>query len=171
MVWRYELPDLDKYISNNFQWGVAPLPLFNGNNIQLLHGPSGWAVAGSAKYPEECFRFMEFLVGERGQIETAKLGWNIPGNKKIAYSDYFLKNMNRIDSEEINRIFLKEADSLNPALLNPHIPISKFYIIIDETLNSEIVKKYDGKVNIPLKMAVEKINKEITENLARNGIR
>jgi len=165
LVWRFQLPDLVKYIGNRFRWAVAPIPLFNGKRIQLLHGPSGWAISKKTKHPEECFKFMEFLVGEEGQIETAKLGWNIPGNKRIAYSEYFLENLKREDSEEINRIFLNSIDELNPTLLNPYISISKFYTILDEMLDVNNIRKYGGRVDIPLKIAVERINKEIEENL------
>jgi multiple sugar transport system substrate-binding protein len=165
LVYRYELPDLTKYIGDRFAWGIAPLPSFNGAHKQLLHGPSGWAISEKTKYPEASFKFMEFLVGEKGQIATAKLGWNIPANKKIASSDYFLKDLKRKDSEKINRIFLQAMDDLNPTLLNPYISISQVYTILQETLDVDIIRKYKGKVGIPLKKAVKRINAVIEENM------
>ncbi len=169
MIWRFELPDLRKYISDRFKWDVASLPSFNGRNIQFLHGPSGWSISKDTKYPEDCIRFMEFMVGETGQVETAKIGWNIPGNKKIAYSDYFLQNLNRDDSERINRLFLRAIDTFDGTLLNPYIPINRVNTIIDEELDPNIIRKYGGHVEIPLRKAVKRINQGIAENPEGNA--
>ncbi len=165
MVYRYQLPDLTKYISDRFAWDIAPLPSFNGKNIQLLQGPSGWAISQKTKYPEASFKFLEFLIGEKRQIANAKLGWNVPANKKIAYSDYFLKDLKRKDPEKINQIFLQAIDNLNSSLLNPYISITRLGTILSNTLDTGIIKKYQGKVRIPLKNAVKRINELIEENI------
>lgn len=164
MRWRYELPDIVKYIGNRFKWDVCSHPKFAKYRRQLFHGPSGWSISNSTKYPEACFRFMEFLVGEQGQIETAKLGWNIPGNKKIANSEYFLLNLPRPDSEKINRTFLEEIEYFDYTLLNPYIQISKVYNILGEELDAAVIKKYNNNVKEGLIKAVKRINKELESN-------
>jgi len=168
LAWRYELPDMIKHIKY-FRWDVAPLPVIGEKRVQLMHGPSGWAISAKTKYPEAAFKFLEFLAGKEGQIETAKLGWNIPSNREIAYSHFFLKNLRREDSERINRVFLDAIDYLDPSLLNPYLPLSRFYDILNSELDPEVItRKYGRKVAPALERAVERINKEIEENLEEN---
>ena len=132
MIYRYELPDLLKGIRSRFKWSVAPLPLVNGRRLQVFYGPSGWCISSGTKHPKEAFEFLEFLAGKRAQIENAKLGWDVPADERVAESDDFLKDLNRPDSEAINRVFLDAMKDMYWGFVNPYIPARRLVAIMQD---------------------------------------
>ena len=65
-------------------------------------------------------RQLEWLVVGDCEKELARIGYNIPVIKKIAYSDLFLTNPNH--PEGFNKIFMDEVEYTIPSPLTPHAP-------------------------------------------------
>ncbi len=171
IIGRWQMPDLIRDIGGRFSWDVAPYPLFGKKKIFVLHGPTGWAISAKTKHPEESFHFLEVLIGPEGQLATAKAGWNLPSNKKIAYSDAFLKNLDHPHSEKINRIFLAAAENRIPIRYNPYLSPHTFYLFYKEKLHHEVIRKHGGKVGPVLEMATKEMNGEIATNLSKEAAR
>lgn len=87
----------------DFEWDVRPNPVGPSGQITSFNNQedctfSGWSgsvglaiIKGSKgeQYAEQAYRFIEFIFGEEGQIEQAKLGFQIPNQIDVAQTDVF----------------------------------------------------------------------------------
>jgi len=164
---RWRVPVLKKEVGDRFRWGAAPT-LHNQKNIRasVMIGPCGWAIYKGTKYPEEVFKFLEYLVGRESQIKTAKLGWNIPVSKEIANSNYFMGDPKDID--RINKIFLDESKFVHPLPLNPYISYEKMQSLWKENIDLAVLDK--TTVEKALQNATKSINGEIKKTLEKRKI-
>ncbi|MDD3927810.1 MAG: sugar ABC transporter substrate-binding protein [bacterium] len=164
LVYRYEMPDMVNGIGDRFEWGVASLPLVNGRRLQVFRGPSGWCISGKTMHPKEAFKFMEFLAGKRGQTETARLGWNIPADEKIAAGTIFLDNLNRPDTRQINGIFTAGLNDMYWGLVNPYMPRRLDAIIAAECDPGICKQRNGGKIDKQVRNMAGIVNKLIAGN-------
>lgn len=89
----------------DFEWDVRPNVVGPSGQITSFQNQedctfSGWSgsvglaiIKGSKgeQYPEEAYRFIEFIFGEEGQIEQAGLGFQIPNQIDVAHTDVFIQ--------------------------------------------------------------------------------
>ena len=71
-----------------FNWDVAPLPV-GKQRANVLHS-DGYCMAAASQVKEAAWRFVEYALGEEGQVITAKLGRTVPSLRKVAVSEAFL---------------------------------------------------------------------------------
>ena len=155
---RYMVPIFEKDIKA-FKWGVAP-SLHNKKRANIIWPPCGYCIAKDTKYPEETFKFFEFLVGKEGSQRNAELGWNIPPFKSIADSKHFLYNPEH--SKEINQLFLDEVKYSYMFPISPHITNHELSIILTREVEYAILGK--KSVKEALQTAVKEINEIIDKN-------
>ena len=72
----------------DFEWDVAPLPVFQ-EPAGILHSDAYCMTKGST-HQEAAWRFMEFALGPEGQRITAEAGRTVPSLMDVASSEAFL---------------------------------------------------------------------------------
>ncbi len=90
---------------NNFKWSVAPLP-----KGKIDFRPSAAMFLGAyskTKHPDECWKFLKFLISEDGQKILCKNPLGIPVRNSIAHSPDFL---NQYARPQENKIFLERLE-------------------------------------------------------------
>jgi multiple sugar transport system substrate-binding protein len=73
----------------DFEWDVAPLPVF-GEPAGILHSDA-YCMPGASEHKEAAWRFMEFALGPEGQRITAEAGRTVPSLIDVANSAAFLE--------------------------------------------------------------------------------
>lgn len=73
-----EIPMLEKSIPDDFEYGFFNFPAFEdgkGDPNELTGAPEGFMISNKAKNPEECQKFLKWLVSKKGGEElTTKCG-------------------------------------------------------------------------------------------------
>ena len=87
------------------------------------------AYTPNTKYPQEAWRFMEYLVGPQGQEAIAKIGWNIPGRQGNRVQPYFRRNPNL--NAEITQTFLKAAERTELFHRSPYINPAEYNLLFN----------------------------------------
>ena len=105
---------------------------------------------------------MEYLVGPQGQEAIAKIGWNIPGRRKTAYSPIFVENPNL--NAEITQTFLKAAERTELFHRSPYINPTEYNLLF--LPEWELVMLGEKSVPAALADAARKINQAIRDNMA-----
>lgn len=72
----------------DFEWDVAPLPVFQ-EPAGILHSDA-YCMPRASEHKEAAWRFMEFALGPEGQRITAQAGRTVPSLIDVANSDAFL---------------------------------------------------------------------------------
>ena len=72
----------------DFEWDVAPLPVFR-QPAGILHSDA-YCMSKASEHKEAAWRFMEFALGPEGQRITAQAGRTVPSLIEVANSDAFL---------------------------------------------------------------------------------
>lgn len=140
----------------DFEWDVAPLPLFQ-EPAGILHSDAYCMARGSA-HKEAAWKFMEFALGPEGQRITAEAGRTVPSLIEVANSDVFLEPGR---PPENSQVFL---DTI------PHIrrvpTISTWPEIEDRTDEILEIGMYH---RVPALDIAQRIIRETTEMFARAG--
>ena len=71
-----------------FDWDFAPLP--RGSKEANCALTVSWSIARDSKHPEEAWKLVKWLTGEKSQAANARLGLAIPTMKAVAESPAFL---------------------------------------------------------------------------------
>jgi multiple sugar transport system substrate-binding protein len=71
-----------------FDWDVAPLPQ-GQQPANVLHS-DGYCMARASKVKEAAWEFIEYAMGEEGQIIASQLGRTVPSLRNVATSPAFL---------------------------------------------------------------------------------
>ncbi len=164
---RYQMPDMLRDIGEKFGWDVAPVPCFGKERLYTHYGGTGWAISSKTKYPQECFQFLEILVGPEGQMATGKAGWGFPTNKKIAYSDICLNNLNHPNSRKINMVFLEGIDKMKVTKISPYVSSADFYRIYLKETDRTFIKQEGGDVGPVLERLTKRLNEAVARNLRK----
>ena len=73
-----EIPMLEKSIPDDFEYGFFNFPAFEdgkGDPNELTGAPEGFMISNKAKNPEECQKFLKWLVSKKGgEYLTTKCG-------------------------------------------------------------------------------------------------
>ncbi|MBI3912566.1 MAG: extracellular solute-binding protein, partial [Armatimonadetes bacterium] len=85
-----------------FNWDVAPIPVSD-----RTRRPAGWsgsvglAMAPECRHPEAAWQLIEFLAGPEGQAAQARMGFQIPNQRPLAWTDVFLQRAQRPAHAEV----------------------------------------------------------------------
>ena len=156
---RYYVPVVGGVVKD-FKWGVAP-GLHHKKRVNVVTGPYGWVMSKSVKHPDAAWKLMEWLVVGDCEKELARVGYNIPVIKKIAYSDLFLTNPNH--PEGFNKIFMDEVEYTIPSPLTPHCPTDRWQGIIWEELELAYLEKQSPEETA--KKSCKRINELLKESI------
>ena len=77
----------------DFDWDIALFPKGPmAKRPGYPGGGSGYGIIKTTKHPEEAWKLVTYLAGEKGQIQLAQTGLAQPAIKRLAKSKYFLDN-------------------------------------------------------------------------------
>jgi len=156
-------PQFKKAITT-FGWGVATPPR-DKVDIYLAGGMVGYGIYAHTPYPEAAWRLMEFLVGPEGQTQMAKIGWNIPSNRNIAYSPIFRQNPDL--DRSVTETFLRAAERTRLFDISPYINPSEWYLLFSPEWELALL----GEKTVPdaMRSASRQIDQAIRDNRAILG--
>lgn len=78
------------YNTSGFQYDVAPMPAGPAGHATSVNS-AGFVVAKASKYPDQAFKFIQFVLSSAGQTRLADLGFSCPVLKTVAESPAFLQ--------------------------------------------------------------------------------
>ena len=78
------------YNTSGFKYDVAPMPKGPAGQATSVNS-AGFVVAKASKHPEEAFKFIQYVLSEKGQSRLADLGFACPVLKSVAESPTFLQ--------------------------------------------------------------------------------
>ncbi len=90
-----------------FRWDVAPLPV--GKEEATSMALRSYVVCSRSRHPKLAYEFVRMLAGEKLQRALARIGNGVPGLKRAAFSEDFLKPRVPPDSE---RVFLDAIETI-----------------------------------------------------------
>ena len=85
----------------DLRWGIAPFPM--GEKRVMFQRSNFLSISSKTRYPDECWKFLKFAIGEEGQALISQERSDIPVLKSMAYSQDFLNYDGRPDA---NKVFL-----------------------------------------------------------------
>jgi len=136
-----------------FDWDVAPFPRGPKGKAGFPMSAAGYGITKNAKDPQLCYEVIQFLSGEKGQIDMAKTGLAQPAMRKVAASPAFLD-----DQKPASKKFL--LDSIQYGVYKP------FDVHTDEWYFSLVGPKLDRVWNgnetaaTAMPVAVAEVNKK-----------
>jgi len=77
-----------------FEWDVAPFPKGPAGRATLVNS-AGIVVSASTPNPDAAWKFVQFVISEKGQSKLTELGFAIPVIDKVANSPVFLEQKAR----------------------------------------------------------------------------
>lgn len=149
--------------ASKLNFGVALPPVPDDSNVKgsMASGIISHSIYGKTKNPDEAFIFLNYLQ-TKGQIHVANAGFNIPGNKTVAY-DTFLK-VSDPKRRELHEFFIKCAENyvIKP-VANPYLSQVKFEQIVSPKLVAVILGRQS--LDDALKQAEKELNAELSANI------
>lgn len=151
---RYITSTFRNEMDGEFEWDVAPLPMYkeydaDGNitvhGVEAGHsGSVALCISSKSKVPEEAWKFIEYCASREGQTLQAEAGFAIPLQRDLANSPVFLDGRNPknskifIDAAEYERAadwwYLEDnkwiddwANILNGSVRNGKVTMTDFY--------------------------------------------
>jgi multiple sugar transport system substrate-binding protein len=73
----------------DFEWDVAPMPMYGKQQAGILHSDA-YCVTRGSKAKNAAWRFLEFAIGPDGQRIIAATGRTVPSNIEVSKSPAFL---------------------------------------------------------------------------------
>lgn len=99
---RWNVTNFRQQMDNNYEWDVAPLPMYKeydseGNitvhGVEAGHsGSVALCISKKSKVANAAWKFIEFCGSEEGQTLQAEAGFAIPLQKSLANSEVFLQS-------------------------------------------------------------------------------
>ena len=128
-------------------YGVAPAPTRDGTdeqgNYQNYHScfAQAHAVSSTTKNPELCWKFLKFYstYGMRLSVEE---GFNIPGNKTIAQSDFL--EVSNAKQLKLNQFYMSLASSTFTCKYSPFIDDTR----VTEYISTYLPRATKGEVSV-----------------------
>ncbi|HBE04856.1 MAG TPA: hypothetical protein DC049_20615 [Spirochaetia bacterium] len=151
---RHMASELIKSVGSRINWFVAPSIHKTGRpNLNMINGPFGWVIGANTKYPQEAWELLKMLTSGEGEKRLARVGYNIPILKSLAYSDIFLNNP--AHPAGMNKIFLDEVEFTVPSPASLHFNNQRFSQIVRD--NSELIRQK----TITIKQGAENITQQV----------
>lgn len=155
----------------NFEIGILPPPVpddrvkDNDGKYIPYAGVSGMianSINADTKHPDEAYKFVEFYQTV-GMEKLAELGYNIPGNKTIAY-DVFM-SVEDPKLRAINEIFLNAATTYAyPIQYNPYISTTS----IERILGNKVSLYFERREGITtIDALLNAIEKDLNDEIRR----
>lgn len=88
---RYAVGIFRKTIGDNFDWDVAPLPVYKDGIAAGHSGSLAYCITEKSTKKEAAWKFIEFMAGEEGETRFAEAGFTIPNTVALSESDVFLQ--------------------------------------------------------------------------------
>ncbi len=93
----------------DFEWDVAPLPVYD-EQVGILHSDA-LCITAQSERKDEAWDFVEFALGEEGQLALVETGRTVPSNIEVSRSDAFLESGQPPSRSEV---FLDAIDTVCP---------------------------------------------------------
>ncbi len=146
----------------NFDIGVAPPPTPKGGaDTYCATTMISHAVSAQSKHPEIAYAFLEYYM-TAGMREYVQTGYNIPGNKTIAY-DSFL-NVEDAYQKSLNQYFIKYLEKASPLTYNFYIDQSRVESILGDYIPRVWAK--NDKDRLTLSQALQQAAEEMDTVIA-----
>ncbi|HVN55773.1 MAG TPA: sugar ABC transporter substrate-binding protein [Anaerolineaceae bacterium] len=144
------------YNTSGFKYDVAPMPKGPAGQATSVNS-AGFVVAKASKHPDEAFKFIQYVLSEKGQSRLADLGFACPVLKAVAESPTFLQQKG---SNLNQKVFLD-------ALAYAHMkPVFKGYDEWASTVGDGMGAVWRGEAE--LNPTLEQIVKDADAVLAKN---
>jgi len=117
-----------------FNWDVAPLP--RGKQIANVLHSDGYCMASASQVKDAAWKFIEFALGEEGQIIAAQLGRTVPSLRSVAESPAFLDAESPPASAQVWLDNMEENMRVLPKVDN--------WIAIERTAATDLEQAYLG---------------------------
>ena len=156
VVWngRWAFQSYDWY-DVNFDIGIAPPPTPNGGeDIYCATSMIAHAISATSAHPEVAYAFLDYYM-TAGMKEYVKTGYNIPGNKTIAETDFV--NVKDEYQKELNEYFLTYVKKATPITYNFYIDKGR----VDGILGNYIPRIWADKNPISLVAALSACGADI----------
>ncbi len=136
----WEVPQLHKV--KTIRWDIAELP--KGKIKANFSGGSCFCIPKKAKHPEQAFKLIKFITGEKGQVILTKGGFSTPALRTKKITELFLS------APENNKAFLDAMAHLKDPIFMPGAremydkiwrEVDLFYL--DKQSVDEMLKKVD----------------------------
>lgn len=154
----YSFPAYDFY-NTSFEVGIAPHPVMDESSpaYGTTSAMVSHAISSTSKYKDIAYKWLEFYQTE-GLKRFAKIAYNIPGNKTIAGSDYFLKNEDP-NVEKMTNYFYNYVASgaVHVTEYNPNISFSR----VQTCFQTHFGKFYDNTNALSFNELIDEIDKSI----------
>ena len=166
VVWngRWAFQSYDWY-NVNFDIGIAPPPTPNGGeDIYCATAMIAHSISATSKHPEVAYKFLEYYMttGMKAYVQT---GYNIPGNKTIAYSDFL--NVADAYQKQLNNYFVNYIEKASPFTFNFYIDQSRVEEILGDYIPRVWADKDSLSLTAALNAAASEINTVISRELAK----
>ncbi len=149
----------------DFEIGVAPPPTpEGGTDIYCATTMISHAISSASEHPEIAWAFLEYYMtaGMRTYVQT---GYNIPGNKTIAYGDFL--NVSDPYQKKLNEYFMSFLEKASPLTYSFYIDQSRVESILGDYIPR--VWAADAKDRLTLTEALEQAADEIDTVIAGGG--
>ncbi|MCW6003426.1 sugar ABC transporter substrate-binding protein [Micromonospora sp. CPCC 205371] len=73
----------------DFEWDVAPMPMYGKQQAGILHSDA-YCITSGSKAKDAAWRFLEYAIGPEGQRIVAATGRTVPSNIEVSKSRAFL---------------------------------------------------------------------------------
>ncbi len=98
---------ISDYKKAGVDFGVAPLPSFNGKPMSSFSGVKAYYVNANTKYPNASKLLAEFLSSKESQMKNFEMTGNLPSNKEVAADP-------KVTGDPITQAFLKQFENSVP---------------------------------------------------------
>lgn len=137
----------------NTNFGIVPLPTFDGKHLNSFSGVRLAGVSTYSKYPRAAQLFAQFITSDEMLLERYKMTGQIPPVKSLLNVDEIAKNDNV-------RPFLQQAQYATPM---PGIPEMKYFW---DPVGAALAESWDGKITP--KDALDRAAKTMKEAISIN---
>lgn len=148
----------------NFEIGVAPPPTPNGgSDIYCATTMISHAINAASPDKDVAYAFLEYYmtVGMNAYVQT---GYNIPGNKTIAYNQFL--NVTDPYQKALNEYFIEHLEKASPIVYNFYIDQSRVEGILGDYIPRVWAK--DSADRLTLRQALDQAAAEIDTVISRN---
>ncbi|MFV0416855.1 MAG: ABC transporter substrate-binding protein [Chthoniobacterales bacterium] len=120
------------------EWSVV-LPPRQKKDVYISSSMIGYGISSATRRPDNAWRLFEFLLSPEVQSRFARLGWNIPSNRRVAYGADFA-GAKSLPSPVV-KTFLDAAEKTQLFQRSPYIEPETFYRIFRSSWDNVLLGK------------------------------
>jgi multiple sugar transport system substrate-binding protein len=167
---RREVPTLRQI--EGFAWDVAPLPIID-EAATVLHSDA-FCMASATKDKNPVWAFVEYAVGETGQLILAETGRIVPSRTSVAHSPVFLEGV------PVDAVSVLSGGSPEPEIVQPpassevfvdtipaihRLPSLSTWPEVEDIVNAEFDRAFYVPVDVPA--AIARVIEQSRDTFAR----